>query len=117
MVEGTGADRVVEVLGKIPKEQRAAVKEVTIDMANSMHKIVKVCFPNASRVIDRFHVQKLAYDALQEIRMAHRWDAINEATNDMENAKLNEQKYVPALLANGDTKKQLLARSRFLLFK
>ena len=35
----------------------------------------------------------------------------------MENAKLNQQKYVPNLLTNGDTKKQLLARSRYLLFK
>ena len=117
MVEGTGADKVVEVLRRMPEEQRRAVGEVTIDMANSMHKIVKTCFPNASRVIDRFHVQKLAHDALQEMRIAHRWDAINEATNDMENAKLNGQKYVPVLLANGDTKKQLLARSRYLLFK
>ncbi len=56
-------------------------------MANSMRKIVRSCFPKANRVIDRFHVQKLAYDALQEIRIAHRWDAINEETNAIENAK------------------------------
>jgi len=53
-------------------------------MADSMRKIVRRCFPNAIRVIDgsttltnrRFHVQKLAYDALQEMRIAHRWDAM-----------------------------------------
>jgi len=45
-----------------------------------MRKIVRSYFPGASRVIDRFHVQKLAYDALQEMRIAHRWDAINEET-------------------------------------
>ena len=117
MIESTQSDKIIEILNKIPIKQRNAVKEVTIDMANSMHKVVKSCFTSASRVIDRFHVQKLAYDALQEMRIAHRWDAINEATNDMENAKLNQQKYIPKLLANGDTKKQLLARSRYLLFK
>ncbi|MFP4019122.1 MAG: ISL3 family transposase [Bacteroidales bacterium] len=117
MIEGTGSDKIIEAFKKIPEKQRRTVKEVTIDMANSMHKIVKSCFPNASRVIDRFHVQKLAYEALQEMRIAHRWDAINEATNDMENAKLNNQDYVPEYLENGDTKKQLLARSRYLLFK
>lgn len=117
MIESTQSDKIIDVLEKISAKQRNAVKEVTIDMANSMHKVVKSCFTNASRVIDRFHVQKLAYDALQEIRIAHRWDAINEATNDMENAKLNHQTYFPKLLANGDTKKQLLARSRYLLFK
>jgi transposase len=51
------------------------------------------------------------------MRIAHRWDAINEATNELENAKSNQQKYIPKLLENGDTKKQLLARSRYLLFK
>jgi transposase len=117
MIEGTSSDTIIEVLKKIPEEQRKLVKEVTMDMANSMHKIAKSCFPNASRVIDRFHVQKLAYDALQEMRIAHRWDAINEATNDMENAKLDKKEYVPKYLENGDTKKQLLARSRHLLFK
>jgi len=117
MIESTQSDKIINVLNKIPLKQRKAVKEVTIDMANSMHKVVKSCFTNASRVIDRFHVQKLAYDALQEIRIAHRWDAINEATNDMENAKLNHKTYTPKLLSNQDTKKQLLARSRHLLFK
>lgn len=117
MIEGTRSDKIIEVLNKIPLKQRNAVKEVTIDMANSMHKVVKSCFTCASRVIDRFHVQKLAYDALQEMRISHRWDAINEATDAMENAKLGQQEYIPKLLANGDTKKQLLARSRYLLFK
>lgn len=117
MIEGTCSDKIIEVLKKIPEEQRSLVNEVTMDMANSMHRIVKTCFPNASRVIDRFHVQQLAYNALQEMRIAHRWDAINEATNEMENAKLDKKEYVPKYLENGDTKKQLLARSRYLLFK
>lgn len=117
MIEGTRSDTIIEVLKKIPLKQRNAVKEVTIDMANSMNKVVKSCFIKASRVIDRLHVQKLAYDALQEMRIKHRWDAINEVTNDIENAKLNQQRYVPRLLVNGDSKKQLLARSRHLLFK
>ncbi|WP_262904317.1 transposase [Chryseobacterium rhizoplanae] len=34
-------------------------------MAGSMKRIAKRCFPNAVQVIDRFHVQKLATDALQ----------------------------------------------------
>ncbi|KAA6342419.1 hypothetical protein EZS27_009820 [termite gut metagenome] len=35
-----------------------------------MRKIVCRCFPKAIRVIDRFHVQKLAHDSLQEMRIA-----------------------------------------------
>ena len=117
IVEGTSSEKVIQVLEKIPQEKRDLVEEVTLDMAESMRKIVRCSFPNAIRVIDRFHVQKLAYDALQEIRIAYRWDAINEETEAMEQAKFSDTKYVPQLLENGDTKKQLLARSRYLLFK
>jgi len=117
MIEGTGSASVIAVLDRIPEKARELVKEVTLDMAGSMNKIVKHCFPKASLVIDRFHVQKLAYDAIQEMRIAHRWDAINQETNDIENAKLNKEKYIAHVFSNGDTRKQLLARSRYLLFK
>jgi len=117
IIEGTDADKINVVLEKIPEQQRELVKEVTLDMAGSMNKIVKHSFPKATLVIDRFHVQKLAYDALQQMRIEHRWDAINEETNTIENARLNQEKYKPVLFSNGDTRKQLLARSRYLLFK
>ena len=117
MVEGTGSDQIIEVIERIPKKLRATVKEITLDMAGSMSKVVVKCFPNATKVIDRFHVQKLAYDAIQEIRIAHRWNAINEETNAIENAKSDNIKYIPKVFQNGDTRKQLLARSRHLLFK
>ena len=38
-------------------------------MAGSMQKIAKTCFPRAMQVIDRFHVQKLVYEAVQELRI------------------------------------------------
>lgn len=117
MIEGTEAEKVISVLKRIDEKTRLQVKEITLDMAGSMNKIVKRCFPTATLVIDRFHVQKLAYDALQEMRIAHRWDAINEETNAIENARLNNEKYEPLIFSNGDTKKQLLVRSRYLLFK
>jgi Transposase and inactivated derivatives len=54
---------------------------------------------------------------MQEMRIAHRWDAINDETDAKEEAKLTDTEYVPILFENGDTRKQLLARSRYLLFK
>ena len=51
------------------------------------------------------------------MRIAHRWDAINQETDAIEEAKLSGEKYIPQTLENGDSKKQLLARSRYLLFK
>jgi len=117
IVEGTSSEKVIEALERIPEDKLNQVEEVTLDMSESMRKIVRRCFPNAIRVIDRFHVQKLAYDALQQMRIEHRWDAINEETDQMEEAKLTETKYAPPVYENGDTRKQLLARSRYLLFK
>jgi len=117
IVSGTESDKIIEALERIPEEVRAKVKEVTLDMSDSMRRIVRNCFPKAIRVIDRFHVQKLANDAIQQMRIEHRWDAINEETDALEEAKLSGNKYIPEILENGDSKKQLLARSRYLLFK
>ena len=41
-------------------------------MAANMEMIVRRAFPKATLVTDRFHVQKLATEALQDIRVAHR---------------------------------------------
>lgn len=117
MIKGTKSDKIIEIINTIPMKTRQVVTEVTLDMAKSMNLIVRKCFPNAIKVIDRFHVQKLAYEALQNIRIQHRWKAINDETNDIQNAKLDNKEYIPQILRNGDTVKQLLARSRYLLFK
>lgn len=117
MVKGTKAEAVIKILHKIPLKQRKKVKEVTLDMAGNMGLIVKKAFPEATLVIDRFHVQKLGSDALQEIRIKHRWEAIDAENDAIENAKNKSLKYAPELLPNGDTQKQLLARSRYLLYK
>ena len=117
MVKGTKAETVVKILHKIPLKQRKKVKEVTLDMAGNMGLIVRKSFPNATLVIDRFHVQKLALDALQEIRIKHRWEVIDAENDLIENARSKNLKYNPELMPNGDTLKQLLARSRYLLYK
>lgn len=117
MVKGTKAETVIRILHKIPVKQRRKVQETTLDMAGNMGLIVKKSFPNATLVIDRFHVQKLALDALQEIRIKHRWEALDKENDAIEYAKNKSLKYTPELLANGDTLKQLLARSRYLLYK
>jgi len=117
IIEGTQADNIISVLDRIPEQSRELVAEVTLDMSGSMNKIVKSCFTKATLVIDRFHVQKLSYDALQQMRIEHRWDAINEETNQIANAREDKKTYIAPVFTNGDSKKQLLARSRYLLFK
>ncbi|WP_374754547.1 ISAon1 family transposase [Dyadobacter fermentans] len=79
--------------------------------------IAKRCFPRALRVTDRFHVQRLAIEALQEIRIKHRWEALDLENDAIERAKANQVEYQPEVLPNGDTLKQLLARGRYALYK
>lgn len=117
MVKGTKAQDVINVLKRIPKSIRMIVKEVTLDMAGNMGKIIDRTFPDASKVIDRFHVQKLAFEAVQEIRIKHRWAAIDTENKTIQESKENNKIYEVKELANGDSLKQLLARSRYLLFK
>ena len=86
-------------------------------MANSMKLISKRCFPRAIQVTDRFHVQKLALEAMQEIRIKHRWEAMDLENQLIMQAKRENRTYIPELLPNGDSIKQLLARSRYVLYK
>ena len=117
IVSGKKSEDVTQALKTIPEQEREKVQEVTLDLSDSMRRIVRSSFPKARRVIDRFHIQKLACDAVQVMRIKHRWNAIQEANDDMENAKLEGHEYVPFRYENGDTKKELLTRSRNLLFK
>lgn len=117
IVKGTKADDVIAVVEQIPEEALQMVQEVTLHLSESMRKIVRRCFTSAIRVIDRFHIQKLACDAVQEIRIRHRWEAIQEETEARQEAKGLKKKYLSPTFENGDTRKELLARSRYLLFK
>ena len=117
MIAGTKADVVISIIEKIPLRQRNKVTEITLDMAANMGLIAKKCFPNATRVTDRFHVQKLALEALQEIRIKYRWQAIDLENEAIEKARKCNRKFESEVLTNGDTLKQLLARSRYFLYK
>ena len=117
IMAGTKVEPIIEQLLKIPKSKRDKVKEITLDMANSMKLIAKKCFPKAIQVTDRFHVQKLALEALQDIRIKHRWEAIDIENDQIKQAKTNGKEFIPEIFNNGDTRKQLLARSRYLLYK
>src|SRR5690606_28111426 len=92
-------------------------KEITLDLAGNMGLISKKSFPQATQVIDRFHVQQLATEALQEMRIKYRWEALDAENQALEIAKSSKMAYVSEILSNGDTLKQLLARSRYLLYK
>ncbi len=116
-IKGTLAKDIISVLNKISLEKRLQVKEVTLDMAKNMESAVKQSFPKAMLVTDRFHVVKLAMEALQHIRINLRWDELDKENKAIEAAKRQGEKYEPEELNNGDSPKQLLARCRYILAK
>jgi transposase len=145
VIMGTKADDIKAVLQKISFEKRNLVTEITLDMAKNMEAGVKSAFPNATLVTDRFHVVKLALDALQHIRVKLRWAEKDNENNAIATLKVAKKeldialkecaeqpdKHVklieeykakvadnqPIEFENGDTPKQLLARSRYILAK
>jgi len=88
-----------------------------MDMARNMGLAIENSFLNSTQVIDRFHVVRLVMDAMQHIRVKLRWKAIEAENTAIKQAKEKGEKYYPQELANGDTLKELLVRSRYLLYK
>ena len=117
IIKGTVSKTVIGVLHRLSEDIRNQVKEITIDLAPTMELIAKQSFRKATIVSDRFHVQKLASDAVQELRIKHRWEGIDQENAERELAKQEGKSFIPHILENGDSEKQLLARSRYLLFK
>lgn len=139
MVKGTRAEVVEAILKKIPFCQRLKVREVTMDLSDTMSAIVSESFPLARQVIDRFHAQRLAFDAMQEVRMGAKREAAKEQAQARKdfyrqqdiNKKRRKDKdskdprgrkpdrankaFRPFRYSNGDTKVELLTRVRYLL--
>lgn len=87
IIKGTDVRTVTSVLLKLSRRRRFQVREITLDMAPNMEQTARICFPAARRVTDRFHVQKLAYEAVQEMRVKARWEALDEESIQMAHAR------------------------------
>jgi hypothetical protein len=114
VIHGTKVETVIAVLEMICLRKRKEVEEITLALSSSMMLIARTVFPKARITNDRFYVQKLYYDALDDLRITLRWMA-----GDMENEEIRRCRgegvaYVPFRQANGDTRKQLLVRAKFI---
>lgn len=98
MIRGTQAENIIEVLKKIPERLRNQVEEVTLDMAPSMNLAIERCFRKAHLVTDRFHVQRLACDAVQELRIKYRWEALDQENEAIKAARAKGETFVPDVL-------------------
>lgn len=117
VINGTDAKTIEDVLLKLPLESRNRVKEISLDMAPNMALASRNCFTKSNLVIDRFHVVRLVCDAMQHLRTQLRWKVIDEENEAIKKIKEQGLKYKAELLSNGDTLRELLVRSKYLLYK
>ncbi len=127
MVRGVASDIVCGIFRKIPYEIRSTVETVTTDLSSAMMLTARTAFPAATLINDRFHVQKLVSDAIDQMRIRYRWEVL-----DAENKAIREHRarrkaahtrveklligeWEPERMDNGETKPQIMARSRHII--
>ena len=127
MVHGVASDKVSAILKMVPVEQRRKVETVTTDLSSAMMLTARSVFPKAQLVNDRFHVQQLMSEAVDQMRIVLRWEVL-----DAENKAIREHRarrraahtraekeligeWEPERMSNGETKPQIMARSRHII--
>ncbi len=66
-----------------------------------MEPAIKKVFPQAKLVTDRFHVVRLAMEALQHIRVNLKWQEIDKENEVVKTSKEQQQKHVAEDLEMG----------------
>ena len=134
MVESLKHKILQKVFSFMPRNKLWAVKTISKDLASNFDWLARSTFPNAEKIADKFHIIKLALEALQAVRTRYRQEVLTaerlrreahkcaEAKRRDESKKYGThfiRKHLPKLplMTNNETKMELLARSRGLLFK
>jgi transposase len=81
---GKNADTLKAFFDELGAARCAKLEAVTIDMSGAYIKAVTECSPQAQIVFDRFHVQRMVQDAVDEVRR----DEVRAATSVDENKQL-----------------------------
>ena len=127
MVRGVASDTVSGILRRVPRELRRRVRTVTTDLSSAMMLTVRAVFPNAMLINDRFHVQQLVTDAIDQMRIGFRWEvlaqenmAIREHRAKRKAVHIRAEKeligeWEPERMENGETRPQIMARSRHVI--
>lgn len=129
MVKGVASETVSGILKKIPLKKRLEVKTVTSDLSSAMMLTVRTAFPGARLINDRFHVQQLMSEAVDQLRVRHRWEVLDQENKAIKEHRAkrkscrNKQErdilgqWTPRLMENGETMPQIMARSRHIILR
>lgn len=113
MLYGTKVSDIVAVLEEaIPVWRRLKVKEVTCDLSSAMMESVRVSFPCAIITNDRFHVQQLFNEAMDDLRIDIRHRVRKDEATVQEMCREQGVEYSPVKARNGETWAQILVRTK-----
>lgn len=127
MVRGVASDTVSAILKKVPRELCRGVRTVTTDLSSAMMLTVRTVFPKAKLINDRFHVQQLMTEAVDQMRIAFRWEVLAEENEAIKKHRAKRKaahtraqkdligEWEPERMANGETRPQIMARSRHII--
>lgn len=105
IIQGVSADNINKILRKIPYKHREKVKTITTDLSSAMMLIAKTTFPSATLINDRFHVQQLMNEAVDQLRIAYRWEVLERENEEIRQYREKEKQLLVrknvTLLANG----------------
>jgi transposase len=86
VIDSHKQEDIIEALLGLPLEIREQVEEVSVDMWGGFPKVIEQVFPNASVVIDRFHVMKYVNEDLDKI--------IRQSKKRFKHLKMKNAKYL-----------------------
>lgn len=129
MVRGVATDTVSGILCRLPHKKRKSVKTVTTDLSSAMMLTVRKVFPCARLINDRFHVQQLMAEAVDQLRIRYRWEVLDEENQAIKAHRQKKKeakskaerdeigKWEPVRMENGETMPQILSRSKHIILK
>lgn len=132
MIASVNPDKIGKCLDKFGGKLQQ-VRTLTRDMSPTYQYVGTHFFENATQVADKYHVIAHGLDVLQDVRVRHRQVALKN-DRERQSAHKKQQKenkkkaklegliyqsviYLPEKLSNGETRAELLARSKYLLYK
>lgn len=113
LAETLRVDELNRLIDKMD-ESRKLVKEITADLSPAYERFCEQSFPGATVIADKFHVVKHIVEAVQAMRLRLKQEELSALPA---NKKQRQQAEQVSRLPNGETRIEMLTRSRYLLFK
>ena len=95
-------------------EAKQKIKIITADLSPTYEKFCEQSFPGAMMVADKFHVVKHIIEAIQTLRLRLKQEEITKLPTTKKERKEYEKQ---TRLINGESRIEILTRSRYVLFK